>query len=127
LIDGEFQSDSVFTGLCAGLDTVVVTDSKDCGGTNSFALHQGPVFKLENAMLYPNPSRGQFTFEMDNQGGQDLVLEIINMTGQLVFKKLYKYNGNSRFTETIDLSNRSKGVYLMRVNGLPVNNRLMIQ
>ena len=54
-------------------------------------------------------------------------LEILNMTGQIVFQRFYKYSGGSRFVEIIDLSNQPKGMYLLRVNGLPVRNKLMIQ
>ena len=77
--------------------------------------------------LYPNPSSGEFTIEFDNTDAEDVILEIVNMTGQLIYKKLHKYNGPPRFIETIDLGNQARGTYLLRVNGLPVKAKLMIE
>jgi hypothetical protein len=133
LINGDLQTDSVITNLCAGVDTVVVVDANDCGPVlGIFTITEKPSFSddimgLINVMLYPNPTTGQFTIELNNEKGEDLVLEVMNMTGQMVYKKIHKYNGNPRFIETIDMSGQSKGVYLLRVNGLPVKNKLMIQ
>jgi hypothetical protein len=47
--------------------------------------------------------------------------------GQLVFKQLYESFGESRFIQTIDLGNQARGAYFMRINGLPVKAKLMIE
>ncbi len=91
------------------------------------ALNIGNLVYGVNVKLYPNPSNGQFTIELENERGEDMVIEIMNLTGQLVYKKLHPYNGNSRHVETLDLGSQSKGVYMVRVNGMPVKNKLLIQ
>jgi hypothetical protein len=55
------------------------------------------------------------------------MLEIVNITGQVVYKKLYKYDGSPMFYETIDLGDQAKGTYFMRLNRMPVKAKLMIE
>jgi hypothetical protein len=47
--------------------------------------------------------------------------------GQLVFKQFYESYGEARFIRTIDLGNQARGAYFMRINGLPVKAKLMIE
>jgi hypothetical protein len=78
-------------------------------------------------LLYPNPSTGQFTIEMDNPEREDIDMEIINLLGQRIFRQKYESFGEARFIRTIDLGNQARGAYFMRINGLPVRARLMIE
>jgi hypothetical protein len=119
----------VFTDLTGGDYTVTVDDANNCGPFDSsiVALDIIDFSMAGDLKLYPNPTTGEFTVEFDNAGAEDVMLEIVNMTGQLVFKKLHKYNGNPRFIETIDLRRQAKGAYLLRMNGMPVKSKLMIK
>jgi hypothetical protein len=127
LLNGDFQTDSTFSDLCAGWDTVEVVDANGCGESGSFALPVDNVLDNRSITIYPNPSGGEFTFEMVNRNAEDILLEIINITGRVVYKQHYKYDGNTQFIKVIELGKQEKGIYLLRVNGLPLRSKIMIQ
>ncbi len=116
-----------FTNLPGGNYTITLTDNVGNEDTDQVIGLSVADFGKMKVLLYPNPSYGQFTIEMENRDGEDLVLEIVSITGQLVYKQLHKYDGQSMFIRTIDLGEQAKGTYFMRVNGMPVNVKLMIE
>jgi hypothetical protein len=128
-LDNQQQADSVIAGLTTGSYTVRADDANGCstGDSTVMVTEIGSIFGFSGIRLYPNPTTGKITIEMENERGEDIMLELVNMTGRVVYKKLYQYNGNSRFMEVIDLGSQAKGTYFMRVNGLPVRATLMIQ
>lgn len=63
--------------------------------------------------IYPNPSTGILTIEIDYAQYRDLNLEIINMLGEKVFEKVYM---DQKSIEQIDLSSFSKGIYFVKMN-----------
>jgi PKD repeat protein len=67
-----------------------------------------------NLKIYPNPSPGIFTIEMDNDLSGDLIISIINQGGKgflnIRFKKTTSY-----FSSQIDLSGQTKGAYLINL------------
>ncbi len=67
--------------------------------------------KREGLLVLPNPFRSQFTV-WHYQTPTDLkFISIYNSVGQLVWNK--QFNGNGQKQETVDLSNRSAGVYIV--------------
>ncbi|KPL08707.1 MAG: hypothetical protein AMS26_24170 [Bacteroides sp. SM23_62] len=130
IIDTTVSSTSVTLNNLDGGDwNITVIDANNCGPLQSqvIGLDISDFSMGSDLKLYPNPSTGEFTIEFANSDADDVMLEIINMTGQLVYKKLHKFNGNPRFIETIDFGNQARGPYLLRVNGLPVKAKLMIE
>lgn len=118
------------SGLSAGTYTIMVKDNNECGPVSiDTTLKYVSVENLYDVSIsvYPNPSTGIFTLEFENRNNEDLMLEIIHLTGQTVYRKLHKSNGSTLFRETIDLGDRARGTYLMRVNGIPVKAKLMIE
>jgi len=115
-----------FSDLPAGHYTITVTDNVGNIETYPDFILDVIEFGYRSLLLYPNPSNGQFTIEMENEKREDLMLEILNISGQLVYQKLHKYDGQARFIRTIDLGEQAKGTYFMRMNGLPVKAKLMI-
>ncbi len=59
--------------------------------------------------LYPNPSDGLITIELNNP--RDAELEIYDLLGKMVLRKNMQSN-----LETIDISMYPKGVYLVKIN-----------
>lgn len=119
-----------FDSVCTDDLTITVTDANDCFVETSMEeTFETNISEIEamKISIYPNPSTGKFTIEIQNEKGEDLMLEIVNLSGQMVYKKLHKYNGNPLFHETIDLGVQAKGTFLIRVNGLPVKTKLMIE
>ena len=64
--------------------------------------------------VYPNPTQGMFTVSISNAEAADMTLELVNISGQTVYrnevKSVYSY------TEEIDASAFAKGVYYLKVN-----------
>jgi len=126
-IGGDQQSESVFQDVDPGQYTVTVTDDNSC--TVDSLIEVTDLFDItfnESVTIYPNPSSGQLTVEIGNPEARDMVMEIINLQGQLIMKRELEYNGEPRFIETIDLGD-AKGTYFMRVDGLPVNAKIIVE
>jgi len=64
--------------------------------------------------VYPNPTNGKFTVSIANAEATDMTVELVNISGQVVYrnevKAVYSYN------EDIDASDFAKGVYYLKVN-----------
>jgi len=69
---------------------------------------------VSSLSVYPNPTSGMFTVSISNAEASDLTLELVNISGQVVYrnevKSVYSYN------EEIDASAFAKGVYYLKVN-----------
>lgn len=66
--------------------------------------------------IYPNPSIGPVNIEINTNNNEDLVVEIFNSIGQIVYTKHYNYKYSPiDIIEQIDLSNSPKGIYLLQL------------
>jgi hypothetical protein len=72
-----------------------------------------PLAALE-IKLFPNPNDGRFIFESEMFELKDVVLEIFNEKGQLIWNRKIK-NEIGTLRESVDLSNSPEGLYLLRV------------
>ncbi|MCK4677801.1 MAG: T9SS type A sorting domain-containing protein, partial [Bacteroidales bacterium] len=70
--------------------------------------------------LYPNPNDGKFYLEID-RFNDNLTIEVLNIQGQLIQKRLIEYFGNKTFSGQIDISGYPDGIYLVRL----YNNRFL--
>lgn len=69
-----------------------------------------PEIKITSLLIYPNPFKGDFNLQLENNSKKTTV-EIFNVSGQLVFTKLY-------YTEYINDNislDQVKGAYLIKV------------
>jgi hypothetical protein len=79
--------------------------------------------EVEGLRAYPNPSRGQFTVEMDLQG--HTTLQVFDVSGKLVHSESFPV-GRNRATRIVDLSALQKGSYTMQVrNGGQVASQIV--
>lgn len=67
----------------------------------------------ENTLIYPNPFRGQVSYEIKDTFGEDVSLEIISPDGRIV--RTYTTDKDT-FQNSLDLSDLPIGVYFMRFN-----------
>jgi len=69
---------------------------------------------MSSLNVYPNPTNGKFTVNISNVEAMDMTLELVNISGQVVYrnevKAAYSYN------EDIDATTFAKGVYYLKVN-----------
>jgi hypothetical protein len=64
--------------------------------------------------IYPNPTIGVLNIEINNIDKQGLEIEILDITGKFIYQK--EYSGiTAQFTEQIDLSGYSKGIYFVKI------------
>jgi N-acetylneuraminic acid mutarotase len=64
--------------------------------------------------VFPNPSNDKFTINFVSSEKRDLSLSIINEVGQQVYYE--NFTGVSgKHSKTVDLSNHSKGIYLLKM------------
>lgn len=69
--------------------------------------------KIPRLTLYPNPSNGVFTLELEKIGPHDLVY-IYNLTTGIPITSLAAENGSN----LVDLNGNPDGVYLIRIKGM---------
>jgi len=68
----------------------------------------------DNLSVFPNPSTGQLNISFNVEKASNLQIRLVNLSGQVVVDEdMGQYNGN--FTNTYDLSNQAKGVYLLSI------------
>jgi hypothetical protein len=71
--------------------------------------------ELKNSMsVYPNPTSGRFTVSISNAEASDMTLELVNISGQVVYRNQVK--SVYSFNEEIDASAFAKGVYYLKAN-----------
>ena len=76
----------------------------------------GRVGEISNgsASLYPNPSNGMFTLQLNNMESASYTLHVVDALGNDVMMKTIEVGGD-QYTEQIDLTNLSAGMYQIQV------------
>lgn len=80
-----------------------------CAFIDNISVEQVPMTRI-----YPNPTENVLTIETENTANHGLAIEILDVTGKVVFRKDFK-NGYTPLMERIDVSGYSKGIYLVKV------------
>jgi len=113
VIDSVVQADSGYyscriTNIC----NIVMSDSAFLK-VNDFS----GIITIENSAsmkFYPNPTNGLINIEIDKLKNENTSIHITNYNGQIIYHKEVG-NKTGLIYETIDLSNKSKGVYFIRL------------
>ena len=94
---------------CVGTDDDVMTVTIDeCTGINENDLNL-------SLGVRPNPNSGIFSYDVVSRTSSDIVVEVLNLQGQLMFtQKMSGINGN--YTGTINIGNNPRGIYYLRIN-----------
>jgi hypothetical protein len=77
--------------------------------------------------IYPNPVYDIINVEISNTGEKEIVIELLTVSGQLIYRKEYKYS-KEPFVKQINLSGYAKGVYFVRIRqeGAVCNGKIII-
>lgn len=67
-----------------------------------------------NVSIYPNPADGIFQVYFNSKSQSNIVIKILNATGQIIYKTIVE-DANSSGGKTIDLSKQAKGVYFVEM------------
>ncbi len=72
-----------------------------------------PDIARDRVVVYPNPGDGLFNLEYAGKPGKAITVEVISVTGNLVYAREYQGAGDLR--ETIDLRSAARGIYFLRI------------
>ena len=111
---GATNSSIVVTPTIQTTYTVQGTDGNGCSKTATVTQNVSACTGIQSLAgsneiqmnVYPNPTSGQFTIELSNSAD----LFITNAVGQVIRKEMM-----SEGKHTVDLSNETNGIYLVRV------------
>ena len=74
----------------------------------------GELSLVNRISVYPNPNTGRFIISINSNNSENIVIELVNIQGQKVYRKEIKNVTNS--FENINISKYAKGIYYLRVN-----------
>lgn len=121
------HSNLFFCGDYFAIDTFVIgNDTLRATSSENFFIAKyttglpTSIFKLNNLnntkpLLYPNPSTGIFTIELQNANNELFHLNISNLLGQNIYNKALLYYNNGSIQQQIDLSYLPKGIYIYKL------------
>ncbi len=117
---------------------VVVSDGQNISSDSTASFENGnsynaPIPESINEqtgmkfkpIIYPNPSRGLFTINIDEPIHKETIIEIYGITGGLVLKNTFQ----NQTSINIDLTAYAKGLYLLKViiNEKTFNEKVFIK
>jgi len=70
---------------------------------------------VDGISIFPNPTNGIFNLRCTTNTNSEVLLNIINITGKIVYTKEFSNVSNNQ-TIPIDINNLSTGVYFVKVN-----------
>ena len=74
-----------------------------------------PCLQGRFCAVFPNPSNGLFTLEMNSGKNESLSLEVTDAQGRIIRKENIRVTSAMRYA--IDMQGEPKGIYFIRVNG----------
>ncbi|WP_052825867.1 reprolysin-like metallopeptidase [Neotamlana nanhaiensis] len=72
------------------------------------------TFEISTLKVFPNPNTGEFTIQLNNSGAKQLNLNIVDISGRIIYKNTYNNPGN--FSEKLNLTSAQTGVYFLNVD-----------
>lgn len=130
LDNGTPQSSGQFNNVTNGNHSVSVTDGNSCGPVvvNNIVINtsiKNPLYKTIN--IYPNPSSGLFHFKLENYANDQIRVQVYSITGFQVADKTFDANPAADNSFSIDLRGSASGIYILKINGLVLDQKLIIQ
>ncbi|MFE3847064.1 reprolysin-like metallopeptidase [Flavobacterium sp. LB3P45] len=78
--------------------------------TQTFTL-DAPEFEINDFVLYPNPSKGNFNVQFTSTSSNGVKLLVHDLLGRKLYEN--KFENKTNFNENIQLKNASPGIYLL--------------
>lgn len=113
-------STDTIVSLSSGTYTVTVTDAQGCVVSfndilvdQTMSLEQDLDAGIDRFEVYPNPSNGMVSIEIDLARVADIQLEVYDLTGRMIQSQ--KISRIAGYRDQLDLSMQAPGVYLMHL------------
>tara|TARA_R100000951_G_C2639006_1_gene180247 strand:+ start:64 stop:1638 length:1575 start_codon:yes stop_codon:yes gene_type:complete len=91
---------------------IPISGSSDHYDLALLSTHNHSHPNTTNINIYPNPSNGKFTINIEATKTEKYRLEIFDLEGKVVSKNIYSVNKDNILNEEIDLSQLKKGSYI---------------
>lgn len=126
-----WQTEKVFTDLSPGDYYAYLIDANNCGPDTSdvITIKTNSVEDLESAIakIYPNPSKGILFVEIAAPYNGEFHVEVYSLTGVRVFEETQMVYSDKKHPVKIDISDQSKGIYLLKVNGIVLTTKIILE
>ena len=122
------STDEDLMNLGAGTYTVTVTDNNGCTETATETVTEpngifDGLLGMET-MVSPNPGNGAFTLNIKNGNPQRLTLELRNVLGQTIERKVVPYPGNEMRLDW-NATSWSDGIYFLTIEAASHEQRVL--
>ncbi len=110
------QTGATATNLLPGQYTVTITDAGGCTAIQTVTVGTvgtDNVFGVEKFNIFPNPTSGLFTIDLELDGTRDVQIEIFNSIGQIIYSSEEEAIDAKKYP--IDLMDKAAGIYQVRV------------
>lgn len=106
-----------YEAITRGVYTVLVTSAEGCTSLSdpitATSIDSIPAEDSKLAFVFPNPSKGQFTFQFPNPGSNPHDINIVDSAGRIIWTRS-DFKGE---TLEVNISNQFRsGIYLIRVS-----------
>ncbi|MBI3235165.1 MAG: T9SS type A sorting domain-containing protein, partial [Bacteroidetes bacterium] len=110
---------ATYNPVANGKYYVVVSDGNSCDNKSNEITVTDLGFALSefvyNMNVYPNPSKGLYTLNLDMNNGGKVRMRVTDLSGRVITENNVQVNRGPNF-QTIDLTEYSKGVYMLIVD-----------
>lgn len=79
--------------------------------TSTLAIEE---FGFDNLLVYPNPSKGEFSVRLSGSLSRNVNVEVYDIRGRNIYREVFKNTGD--LNEKIDLKNFESGIYIMNIS-----------
>jgi hypothetical protein len=117
----EARSKTYIAGQKLGTYRVSVSNDNDCFRISDPKTIPSEIVGIEDpdpfedVKIYPNPTTGMFTIEMNNNVFGEIVIDIITQNGSKILNIKFEKT-TEHFSSQIDLSGQAKGMYLINLS-----------
>lgn len=116
-----------------GMYSLTITDALGCTVTDSVGI-EGPTVGVDELsrvglsrfQVFPNPSTGVFTVQIDMIQSSEIVLNVFDLHGKLIYRE--NASVYDTFESQIDLAGITRGVYVLQIGSDQgqISRRLML-